>query len=229
MKKIILPIILSILFSNSIAQIDLGIQIAPSVSSDRVSNDIADFTLESSGPQFSFTGGLIMDYYLTDHIALSSGAWYVNKKTSLKFGNGQVDYSLQYVQIPISVKMFTNNITDKMRLYFQGGVTGEFKLTEKALNEAAEELKKRKKFAKLYDIGLLISAGVEYNIGTSNKLYAGITYNRGLVNVYTDEMKNVIKDAAKLHPDRTASDEDINSSKMALNNNILSLVIGFKF
>ena len=227
MKKIILPVLLSLVLSNAIAQVDLGIQIAPSISANRVSNDIADFKLENNGTQLSFTGGLIMDYYMTEHIALSTGIWYANKKATLKVGESQVDYSLQYLQVPISVKMFTNNITDKMRLYFQGGVTGELKLTEKALNDQAKELKKNTKFAKLYDIGLLISAGVEYNIGTSNKLYGGITYNRGLVNVYTEEMRTVIKDQAKATTD--TPDEDIDSSKMSFNNNILSLVIGFKF
>ncbi len=227
MKKIILPILLSLLLSNAFAQVDLGIQFAPSISTNRVSNDIADFTLEDNGSKLSFTGGLIMDYYLTEHIAVSSGVWYANKKSSLKFGTDVLDYSLQYVQIPLSVKMFTNNITDKMRLYFQGGVTGELKLTEKALNETAKELKKQTRFAKLYDLGLLISAGVEYNIGTSNKLYGGITYNRGLVNVYTDKMENVIKDTAKAST--STPEEDIDSSKMSYNNNLISLVIGFKF
>lgn len=229
MKKIALPIILILLVTKGFSQIDIGIQISPTISMNRVSNDIEGFTLENDGSQLSFSGGLIADYYLNDNIALSSGVWYSNKKSTLKSGEATLEYSLQYVQIPISVKMFTNNITDKMRLYFQGGVTADLKITEKALNDQAKEYKKNDKFGKLFDVGLLLSTGVELNIGTSNKLYAGIIYNRGLVNVYTEDTQSNIKDAAKSDPDKEATDDEIDSSKMAFKNDLLSLVIGFKF
>lgn len=227
MKKIVFPVFFSLVLNSVFSQIDIGIQIAPSISINRVANDIKEFTLEADKANFSFTAGPVIDAYFTDNIAFSTGIWYANKKSTLISEGTNLAYSLQYVQVPITVKLFTNNISNNSRLYSQLGGTLDVKITEKALNDQTLELRKSRAFGKLYDAGLLISAGIETNIGTSNKLYAGISYHRGLVNVYTKDMRNHLKQLAK---DTTPTDHsEIDSSQMAYKNDLISLIVGFKF
>jgi hypothetical protein len=95
----------------------------------------------------------------------------------------------QYLELPLSIKLFTNEIATATRLYFQVGgslnvpigtrVNGEKFYTDPSNNTSV----KAGDYVKFFDADALAGAGAEYQLGTSTKLFAGLSYHRGLVNI----------------------------------------------
>ena len=105
------------------------------------------------------------------------------------------DISLQYVQIPLTMKLMTKEI-GYMRYYGQLGFDASFNVRAKAnfddvvidpTTQAITFVKQDKEDIKdnIQPIraGLVVGAGLEYNFSGSTTLQAGITYNNGLTNL----------------------------------------------
>lgn len=205
------------------AQIEVGIQFAPNISLNRISglnNDgkINNYTINKNASGIRYSAGPIVDFFLKDNIALSTGLLFTIKRSSLEFAidtNGSTKFdpviNIQYLQIPIAVKMYTNEIMSRVQLFFSLGGTLDARIAENV--KEGQSVDFRDEFSKLVDAGLFLGAGIEKGVGQSNKVYAALTYNRGLINVITDDFHPVVN----------------NDGGLKFNNDLLSLVIGFKF
>ena len=111
---------------------------------------------------------------------------------------GESVYNLQYLQIPLTVKMYANNIGPDLRGYIQCGGLLDIKLAEKALDPTTNALYKFANAGGSYqrqygfmDFGVLLGAGVQYKINNVNAVNVGLSYQRGLVNVFrADELES---------------------------------------
>lgn len=207
------------------AQIEVGVMLAPNISFNRVFDNSDDLSFDRWGsiaPRFS--AGPMVDIFIKNNIALTTGIWYTSKRTGFEAefedgdngGSFSTRMNLQYIQIPVGVKFYTNEIMNTLQAYLQLGGTLDTKIAEKIAR--GDEVSG---FGRLFDAGLNLHGGVEFNINSSNKVFVGLMYNRGLVNVASRSI-----DVKHENPEWQ---QRINNDNLRINNDYISIVGGFKF
>lgn len=205
------------------AQVEVGVMLAPNVSFNRVFDDSDKFNFKEGAASLKFSAGPMVDIFIKKNIALTTGIWYSSKRTAfdVKKNDGDSTFSttmnLQYLQIPVGVKFYTNEILNTLQAYLQLGGTLDAKIAEKLAK--GEEINGG--FGRLLDAGLNLHAGVEFNINSTNKVFVGLMYNRGLINVASRSFD--FKEGQENWNDI------INNDNFRINNDYISIVGGFKF
>jgi hypothetical protein len=208
-------------------KVELSLRVAPMVSMTGVIDESKDWELDNGDSKLKFSGGISLDKFFQENVALGTGLWYSNKRSTVKYESldevyaGTADYNLQYIDIPLMLKGFTNNVTEKMKIYFQVGGTFGIKVGERYAGSDINNKPSSNTYAKWYDTSFLIGSGVELNIGTSNKVYAGIDYSHGLTNIVKDDYFDGL--------DNITTEEAPKKNDYKIKNSTVSLVIGFKF
>ena len=202
MKKLFFATLVSAAtIGTASAQVEIGLKLSPSITNMRAESTSRN-AFASDGSQLGISGGLVVDYFFGENYAISSGLELAGKGGSIRYtdygnnGNGggnafQTAYkiSTQYLQLPVTVKLFTNEIAPATRLYFQVGgslnapigtrINGSKFYTDPATateNKAGD-------YVYFFDADAIVAAGAEYTLGKSTKVFAGLGYRRGLVNV----------------------------------------------
>ncbi|MFT4833844.1 MAG: hypothetical protein ACI83W_002651 [Marinoscillum sp.] len=190
MRKYQLIVLLLLIFTSAKSQSKLGLKFSPTIASNRVSLIDSVYDVEALGSSFKFSLGLIYDHELTETYYLSTGLIFVPKyfgvEVSAEPGEGgttpaepKQEYRLNYLQIPISLKLFTNEVQPDTRIFFQVGLAPEIQI----FNEPVEEDYNLIEDFKGFDTTILFGGGVEYRAGINTTLFASVTYQRGLSNV----------------------------------------------
>ncbi|WP_462253512.1 porin family protein [Ekhidna sp.] len=181
MKKFLFSLLI-LLSIGSMAQVKLGLKLAPVISSNRAKNDAQ--TVENDGSQMKFSIGLVADKTLSDTYYLSTGLIYLPKRAAFKNADGTVEeeYKLQYIQIPATLKLFTNELAPDMKAYLQVGGALEIKVFDEPEDPSFASVEK---FTPI-DIPVILGGGVEYRIGINTTLFGGISYQRGLINTVNE-------------------------------------------
>lgn len=207
MKRIIIIIAFSITCVRGVqAQVKLGLQFSPVLSTNRVEGETNATTgISSNGLGIRALTGLVVDQTLTPNYFFSTGAFYVVKRVGLQNVGNQA-YRLQYIQVPVTLKLFTNEVTTDLKIYTQVGLYGEVKIRESF--EGPDEPEAIEGFT-FFDAGLVAGGGVEYRIGYDTLIFAGVTYRRGFTDV-TRELGPSI-------------------NELTVNNDLVSLDVGIKF
>lgn len=216
-------------------RIEFSVRIAPIISLPSARTESADWDFSSGGAKLKFSGGISVDKFLQENIAIGTGVWYAGKRsgfdysttnnTNLNF-SGTADYNLQYIEFPLLFKGFTNHITEKMKIYFQLGGTFGIKLSEQYAGSDLKNKPSSDTYAKWYDTSFLIGLGVEFNIGTSNKFYTGVDFTQGLTNIVKKDYLNGVRDS---NGNKINEDDVPNKNDYKIKNAALALVLGFKF
>ena len=203
MKKFL--ILIFFIFSNFIfAQTKLGLKVAPLISTNRATNDSRNVNDNNAKLRASF--GLIVDKPISDFYYLSSGLVFMPKYISFRTNALTVEkYNIQYLQIPVTLKLFTNEIKPDTKIYFQVGGGIEIKIYEE--NKDTDNFRVEK-FMPL-DLSMILGTGVEFKAGINTILFSGISYHRGLVNIISDAVTNY--------------------ENLEIRNSILSVDFGVKF
>ncbi|AMJ64444.1 hypothetical protein AXW84_02640 [Hymenobacter sp. PAMC 26628] len=213
------------------AQVEIGIKVSPSVTYLRT-DAASTYQFKDEKSQLGFGGGLIVDYFFGENYAFSTGLMLTGKGGTYSY---QKDYralnpndplipkgdvqklSTQYLELPLTVKLFTNEIAPATRLYFQLGgslavpigarINGEKRYTDPDTNEETTALS----HVLFIDANALVAFGAEYQLGRSTKLLAGLSYHRGLVNLdhYFEKTRGF--------------------SDVTIKNNVFALDLGMKF
>jgi hypothetical protein len=208
MKKIILSItILSILSIDAIAQTRIGLRISPAMCLNRVKDlnnaDGVDFSSNGSGMRFSV--GPTIDFMFSENAGFTTGLWYMSYRNGLKANSLSGEYteivSTQSVQIPLTLKAYTNEIATNLKLYFQMGGQLNFSFYEKFKKSNPDLVGDYDNKYNFFDVALYFGAGVSYKIGESNELFGGLYYNRGLMNLIKNNDTYDYKNAAKYNMD----------------------------
>jgi len=191
----------------------LGIKIAPAIHSTRVLLDDPNILISNAGSNMKLSFGLVVDKQLTDNYILSTGLIYLPKQVSIGIVpddptgfNSAETYKLQYLQIPATIKLFTNEIIPDAKVYFQLGMALEIKVYE----EADPTLVENDLITKFQPVNLpvILGAGLEYNLGINTVAFGGISYHRGL--------NNIVKESGSV-------------PELEIRSTVLSIDIGVKF
>lgn len=181
MTRYILLLFFALSYVDSFAQLKLGVQMSPTLSFNRIDDDDAQVGFDNSGIGGRLIAGAVADYMFQENYYFSTGIFFVPKRVGLETSTDPVaeSYRLHYLQVPVSVKLFTNEVTLDTRIYFQVGFTLDLKILEDNLSEDTQYIER---FGPV-DSSLLLGTGAEYQIGYSTIVYGGFSYRRGLANV----------------------------------------------
>ncbi len=168
--------------------------------------------LDSKGVRLGFSFGLLMDFSIarSPNYALSTGLMinladggklnYADYQTPSNpqgtefrdyYGTTDISLNFQWLEVPVTLKLKTNQIgymTYFGQLGLQGGVnlsakqSGDFrfKTTEAPRLIENENINKS---TRLFNAGLLVGIGAEYNISGNTNILFGVSYYRGFTNV----------------------------------------------
>ena len=207
MRKLLFFLFTLLALQTAHAQSKVGIKFSPTLSTNRVSGEANGISENGVGGRFIF--GPVVDLFITENYYFSTGLLYAPKRAGITItpADGSTEeeaYKLQYLQIPATLKLFTNELALDTRVYFQLGGLFEVKISDKPAEEAYQYIEG----FRLFDLGVHLGTGVEYRVGYNTLLFGGIYYNRGLINAVT----------------KTLGDADIN-----IKNDLLGLEFGVKF
>jgi len=181
-RKILLFALFGFISTQSFGQFTLGLQFSPSISANRIesSSDSASISTDGTGVRMAL--GPIADIQIRENYFFSTGLLFVSKRVGIEStsNNQQLneEYSLQYIQVPLTLKLFTNEVALDKKIYFQVGGTLDFNINEEAKSDANVLVND----FLIFDSSLLIGLGVEYKVGVNTIVFGGFTYHRGLVN-----------------------------------------------
>lgn len=196
------------------AQFKIGLQISPAISSNRFETNSDFISIQNDGSSLKFRFGPIADFAITETYYFHTGILYAPKEISLKSTNPNdpasiltEKYNLQYLQIPLAIKLYTNEIQLDTKLYFILGMLAEVNISEKAKEKSNIVINN----FSMFDTSLLLAAGVEYSAGVNTVFYGGLSYNRGLLNAISTHIS--LNDAEKI----------------IMKNDLINLDLGVKF
>lgn len=189
MRKLFLLFFALLFIQTAYAQSKIGIKFSPTLSTNRISFTTDEgYTVSSNGVGGRFIFGPVFDLFVTDNYYFSTGLLFAPKRIGISVTDrlagstaNQV-YNLQYLQLPASLKLFTNELALDTRVYFQIGGSLDVKIASNAQDDYAIRYIDR---TRLFDFTVQLGTGVEYRLGYNTLLFGGFFYNRGLVNAVT--------------------------------------------
>ena len=227
MKKVFLTVAAMALAPAAFAQVEIGLKISPAISYLRTDSPSAT-AFSSENAKFSFGGGIFMDYFFGENYAFNTGLFLTGKGGTISYSESIVGtttrprveqkIAIQYLELPLTVKLFTNEVAPDTRIYFQVGgslaVPVQARINgEKYYTDPFDNNNQTKAGEHVFDIdaNLIGGAGVEYQLGKSTKVLAGLSYHHGLID--TDR-----------YFEKTRKFSDVN-----IKNSVFALDLGLKF
>lgn len=208
-KRIIFTLVFTSCLGTAFSQATAGFTFSPLLSTNRVDYDRDtknhDFTSNDTGLRFS--GGPILDIELTENYYANTGILFISKRAGIKAQHNQVSevYNLEYVALPATLKLFTNEVSLDTKVYFQFGGRLEFLVSQKEKDDDNFYITD----FRIFDTSLLFGIGAEYKAGINTALFGGFSYSRGMI--------NSVKETVPLE------------SNLIIKNDLLSLNLGIKF
>ncbi len=168
------------------AQGQLGIQLSPSLSRNRVYTSPNNAGFSSAGVAFGIKLGASYDYPIKEHCYVGTGLLYAVQHVAIKnetlSPSIREEHALHYLQVPMLLKLYTSELTLDTRLYVALGVLGQVRInarnTELQKSQAQPFLEK----FRWWGMAGLLRVGVEYNTSLSTSVFAGISYQYGFSN-----------------------------------------------
>ncbi|MFM8951358.1 MAG: porin family protein, partial [Bacteroidota bacterium] len=150
--------------------------------------------LESDGGSIGLSYGLMTEFAISKNYAFATGLEITYRggkyhSTSSDIGNVEWKQLLQYVDLPIGLKLKTNEI-GYIKYYGLFGILPGVLVKakqdvdfESTLFEDKENNGNQSNYY-AFNVHLNVGAGIEYNLGGNTSFTAGIHYNNGLMDIY---------------------------------------------
>ena len=216
MKKIFITCLLILVVNIGFSQksFRLGLNFAPSFAwlkpdvKNSVGKDI--YTTKGTGAKIGFSYGLAGEFAFGDNYAFSTGLFLTTNGGGLEYPDSiSIDdttmrsvttirkHNLQYVEIPLTLKLKTNEI-GYITYYGKFGVGTAFLVKARA-NDVSEdpnitlvvEDRDIRNKINFFRASLIIGAGMEYSLGGNTSFVASIIYNNGFTNVFQKNLKSI--------------------------------------
>lgn len=223
MKKLTLLMLFLVAGFSAMAQVEIGLMLSPTITGNRfIAEDRYNFEKESSSLRLGV--GVVADYFFSQNYAFSTGLVYRSKGSEISYNytredgsgatittSGKDDISLQYIELPVSLKLFTNEVAPGTVAYFQVGGSLNTKVAAQVNNKKVIDGDRVGKRFNIFEADALLGGGVEFQMGESTKIFGGITYHRGLTDI--DDYY----------------EKQLGDNNIALKNNGVSIDVGVKF
>ena len=223
MKKLTLLMLFLVAGFSAMAQVEIGLMVSPTITGNRfIAEDRYNFEKENSSLRLGV--GVVADYFFAQNYAFSTGLVYRSKGSEISYNytredaggstvttRGKDDISLQYIELPVTLKLFTNEVAPGTIAYFQVGGSLNTKVAAQINNKNVIDGDKVGKRFNIFEADALLGGGVEFQMGQSTKIFGGITYHRGLTDI--DDYY----------------EKQLGDKNIALKNNGVSVDVGVKF
>lgn len=193
MKYLIIASLVILCINVTHGQTKLGLKLSPAVIDQRISYPNDSNSISNGSNAFNMSVMLFADISMSNNYFFTTGVGYTSKRINLQYQQGDdlatetKSYNVQYVQIPATLKLYTNEIALDKKLYFQFGPLIDVAVHNK---ESDSDLAIVDKFQPV-DVSLLFAAGLEIQIAPQTAVLLGISYTRGLMNVVKDPADGV--------------------------------------
>ncbi len=177
-----------------------GLQFNPNISWLKVNTS----GYSASGNKFGFSYGLSFEYLMTKNYLFSTGLTVLNTKAKLVHHLINIpsielieEFELKYVEVPILLKLRTNEI-GYLTYYGQFGFMAGFKFRDNSTTEYNStssfgfnitptlEPSDVNEF-NFFNLSLVIGGGIEYNISGNTTLMLGVTFSNGFIDQINKE------------------------------------------
>ncbi len=241
MKKILALGALCLFLTTLSAQEDVrfGFQFSPSFS--WMSTDVT--RINRTGTNLGMKLGMIGEFYFRENYAISSGiGFHFNAGGQLLYENAgrywensdlpggpvvleagqKLKYSLQFVEIPLGLKMRTREF-GYLRYYIQPELLLGFNTQARGEIPGNEDEKfDIKKDVNLLNLAWGIGGGIEYNISESTALIAGLGFQSGFADLTRDKGNFYL-------PNNATDPNDFREDKSKGKVNVIVLRLGVMF
>lgn len=192
-KKFLLSASCILMISNFAfaQQFHFGLGVTPSLTWMKAGND----SLEGDGSRFGFNYGLITEFAITDNYSFATGLTIDRKGGKLRTINPaadsvfRLDYLITYVDIPVTLKMKTNQI-GAMSYFGQFGLAPGLMIGAKGSESIGSvsllDDKDVKKKINNFNLSLVIGLGLEYNLSENTNFLVAVVYKNGFTDVLND-------------------------------------------
>lgn len=201
---------------ETFGRLRIGAMVAPGLSWMRPSAEKdGQQTQRSAGNKIGFIYGLMFDYQFASNYAIVSGLQVNSTGGIIETANpaaeeswaskSRINYSLQYLEIPVAIKLKSDPINN-FRIFGQAGLTVGFNIGKKATYEitqkrsaAGDTIYKTESKEKLVGgignvapimLQMNVGAGVQYAVSKNVDAYVGVFFNNGFAPNATDPTKN---------------------------------------
>ena len=190
----------------------IGIKIAPTLSNVRTATEGQNSDIRRNGTAVKFLLGAFVDLPFKENYFFQGGVNFASKSTNIRFMDNRVqaapyeeEYMQEYLQVPLLLKFYTNEVVLDTRLYFNFGLVPEILLTSDNKTSGNVIISKFQPV----DLSGNFGGGVEKSIGVNTRVFIGLAYNIGFLNTVKTQSN--------------AFDE------IKLKSNLISLEFGIKF
>ncbi|MFC2138022.1 porin family protein, partial [Bacteroidota bacterium] len=165
-------------------------------------------TITGDGGKLGFNVGLILDSYFTKNYAFATGISINNVGGKLLYtsadslitsngnevidANSSVKYKFQYVNIPLGLKLKTNEM-GYISFCSNVGITPQIKIKSTAQSDDNEFNDVNiDEEVNLFNLGYHIGAGIEYSIGGNSAITVNIIYTNGFLDITKREEDKIV-------------------------------------
>lgn len=165
----------------------------------------------NKGVRAGFQVGLQFDYYFAKNYGITTGLYFDYLGSNVNYTLSKLDtsgtaydqnyqhrYTTQYVELPIGIKLRTNEF-NKVTIFGEVGVAAMVLVSARAnYNEDFDGIKKEQvkvynTRVNIFDMAASAAVGMEYNISGKTSLTAGIVYKYAFLNqIKDDKAKDVV-------------------------------------
>ena len=177
--------------SLNLSKMSFGVRINPSVSWLNITNQ----DMQADGAALKLSLGGVVNYELSNHIALVSGLnynyyggyAYDNRSLNAKDTLSAFKLNFREVEVPLIFKLKTKPV-NKLSYYLQGGITAGFILGANEIRTPADKSYQPATTDMSYAIvptrlNYIIGAGMDHYIGNKSYLFASVSYKRTINSV----------------------------------------------
>ncbi len=217
-NKNLLPVFILLLLSNAVMaqKVLLGLKAAPLMGWYKCTGS----AVKTGGSSIGFSYGLMADFkigeryylgtgfdiaYMGGKVVLPSAVYTLPSTISVPVTNVQINYSNQYIQVPLSLKFRTKEI-GRIAYWAQFGYANSFLLHGKASLQSDNSIIDTKKIltnsadvklnynygVPMYRGSMIIGLGIEYPIGGNSRIYSGLKFDNGLFSSVKDKKMDAL-------------------------------------
>jgi len=193
MKKYIISAILLAALSQLATAQDyrIGIKLGPTLSLSRTSSDGNSTDIEKDGSAVKFLIGAFIDMPFKENYHFHTGINFAAKTTQISLTDPSVlagqstseRYDHEYLQVPLLLKLYTNEVVLDTRVFFNFGVVPELRLNTDSENSVVVLVNEFRAF----DLSGNFGGGLEHSIGVNTRVYASLNYYIGFLNQVKDQ------------------------------------------
>ena len=180
-------VLLTLLSLASFAQnYNIGVKFGPTLTYAKGSTEGSNTNYDGDGSSVQFLIGAFVDYQFEENYFLSAGVNFANKDfgisarstQSISTLQGQAQFSQEYLQLPVLLKLYTNEVMLDTKVYFNFGLVPEIRLSNSPGDDNDDIIREFRNF----DLAGNFGGGLERTIGVQTRVFVGLFYNLGFIN-----------------------------------------------